>query len=110
MDIIFVAMVILIIISILFLLLFLSNSINKKTFKAEDGSLFKNQADLDVYNTLYNKTLPLFSIEEEKGSDQNLLGFEKSFLSNLSNGGFNDLKTLVKYRKQFKLLSDLINT
>ena len=63
-----------------------------------------------LYKKLYEKTKPLFSSDAEKGSSQSILGFEKSFITNLSSEGFPDLKTLVKYRKQFKSLSDLINT
>ena len=35
---------------------------------------------------------------------------KKSFITKLSSEGFSDLKTLVKFRKQFQSLSDLINT
>ena len=107
MNILLLSLVLLILISIVLLLLF--NNINKKSFIAEDGSLFNNQSDLEVYQKLYEKTKPLFSDVEDDGSNQSTLGFEKSFLTKLTTEGFNDLKTLVNYRKQFKLLSDLIN-
>ena len=110
MDITLIAIAIIMLIAIVFLTLFLFQSINKKSFTALDGSVFENQIDLDVYQKLYDKTKPLFSIDDEKGSAQQILGFEKSFLSKLTTQGFIDLKTIVKYRKQFKLLSDLINT
>tara|TARA_Y100001968_G_C19305348_1_gene691349 strand:+ start:54 stop:386 length:333 start_codon:yes stop_codon:yes gene_type:complete len=110
MDITLIALLSFVLLSIVLLLLFLFKSINKKSFKSEDGSLFDNQSDLEAYQTLFKKTLPLFSIEEEKGSTQSILGFEKLFLSKLKKGGFQDLKTLIQYRKQFKSLSDLINT
>ena len=60
--------------------------------------------------TALSALLPLFSPDSDKGSSQLILGFEKVFLSKLTTEGFPDLKTLVKYRKQFKSLSDLINT
>ena len=110
MDIKLIAIAIFILIALVFLSLFLFKSINKKSFTAEDGSIFDNQSDLDVYQKLYEKTKPLFSDDAEKGSAQTILGFEKSFINKLSSDGFPDLKTLVKYRKQFKSLSDLINT
>ena len=110
MDITLIAIAIFILVAIVFLLLFLFKSINKKSFRAEDGSVFDSQSDVDVYQNLYEKTKPLFSSDVEKGSAQSILGFEKSFITNLSSEGFPDLKTLVKYRKQFKSLSDLINT
>ncbi len=109
MDITLIAIAIFILIAIVFLTLFLFKSVNKKSFLAEDGSVFDNQSDLDLYQNLYEKTKPFFSPDEEKGSDP-ILGFEKSFLSKLTTEGFPDLKSLLKYRKQFKSLSDLINT
>ena len=110
MDITLIALAIFIFVAIVFLVIFLFKSINKKSFTAEDGSIFDNQSDLDIYQKLYDKTKPLFSPGDEKGSSKQILGFEKLFLSKLTADGFPDLKTLVKYRKQFKLLSDLINT
>ena len=110
MDITLIAIAIFILVAIVFLLLFLFKSINKKSFTAEDGSVFDNQSDLELYQNLYEKTKPLFSNYDEKDSAQQILGFEKSFITKLSSEGFPDLKTLVKYRKQFKSLSDLINT
>ena len=110
MDITLIAIAIFILIALVFLSLFLFKSINKKSFTAEDGSVFDKQSDLDLYQDLYDKTKPLFSLDNEKGTAQQILGFEKLFLFKLTTEGFADLKTLVKYRKQFKSLSDLINT
>ena len=110
MDITLIAIAIFIFVAIAFLILFLLKSINKKSFKADDGSVFDSQIDLDIYQNLYEKTIPLFSSNNEEGSVNQLLGFQKSFLTKLLTDGFPDLKTLIKYRKQFKALSDLINT
>ena len=110
MDITLIAIAIFILVAIAFLILFLLKSFNKKSFKADDGSVFDSQIDLDIYQNLYEKTMPLFSSNNEEGSVNQVLGFQKSFLAKLLTDGFPDLKTLVKYRKQFKALSDLINT
>ena len=110
MDITLIAIAIFILTALAFLSLFLFKSINKKTFAAEDGSIFDSQSDLDLYQKLYEKTIPLFSPDNDKGSSQEILGFEKLFLSKLTKDGFEDLKTLVRYRKQFKSLSELINS
>tara|TARA_B100000214_G_C23585782_1_gene453959 strand:- start:101 stop:433 length:333 start_codon:yes stop_codon:yes gene_type:complete len=109
MDITLIALAFLILIAIVFLLLFLFKSINKKSFIADDGSVFDNESDLDLYQNLYDRTKPIFSIANENDSSQQILGFEKLFLSKLTKEGFPDLKTLVIYRKQFKRISDLIN-
>ena len=110
MDITLIAIAIFIFVAIVFLILFLFKSITKKSYTSEDGSFFDSQSDLDSYKNLYNKTKPLFIPDNDKGSSQQILGFEKVFISKLTTEGFSDLKTLVKYRKQIKSLSDLINT
>ena len=110
MDITLIAIATFILVAIVFLILFLLKSINKKSFKAEDGSEFDNQADLDIYQELFDKTKPLFSVNNDDASSIPILGFQKPFLTKLIIEGFPDLKTLIKYRRQFKALSDLINT
>ena len=109
MNITLISIVIIIFVAIVFLGLLLFKNINKKTFTAEDGSFFDNKSDLDLYQKLYKETKPLFSSNTENDSSQSILGFEQLFISKLTAEGFTDLKTLVKYRKQFKSLSDLIN-
>tara|TARA_Y100001968_G_scaffold314027_1_gene338905 strand:+ start:759 stop:1091 length:333 start_codon:yes stop_codon:yes gene_type:complete len=110
MDITLIAITVFILVAIALLSLYLIKSINKKTFTADDGSIFDTQADLDLYQNLYDKTKPLFAPYEVNGSAQQVLGFDKIFLSKLTSEGFPDLLSLVKYRKQIKSLSDLINT
>ena len=110
MDITLIAIAIFILVAIGLLGLFLFKSSNKKSFAANDGSVFDSEADLDIYQNLYEKTKPIFSNDDNKGSSQQILGFEKAFLSKLKTDGFPDIKTLVKFRKQIKSLSDLINT
>ena len=110
MDITLIAIATFILVAIVFLILFLLKSINKKSFKAEDGSEFDNQADLDIYQELFDKTKPLFSVNNDDASSIPILGLQKPFLTKLIIEGFPDLKTLIKYRRQFKALSDLINT
>ena len=109
MDITLIAIAIFILVALVFLSLFLFKSINKKSFIADDGSIFDNQSDLDLYQNLFNQTKPLFSGDDENGTLQTKLGFQKSFITKLTAEGFPDLKSLVKYRNQFKSLSDLIN-
>ena len=110
MDITFIIIAIFILIAVVFISLGLFKSINNKSYTAEDGSVFYSKSDLEIYQNLYNKTKPLFSYEDEKSAPQKILGYEKSFLSKLTTDGFPDLKSIFKYRKQIKSLSDLINT
>ena len=110
MDITLIALSIFLFVAIASLSLFLFKSINKKSFTAKDGTIFDSQSDLEVYQNLYDKTKSLFTLDDENTSSQPILGFQKSFLRKLTNEGFSDLQTLVKYRNQFKSLSDLINS
>ena len=110
MDITFLAISLFILLALAFLLIFLFKNINKKSFTAEDGSVFSNQTDLELYERLYEQTKPLFLVDDQKSTNQPILGFENLFLSKLTSQGFPDLKTLIKFRNQFKLLSDLINS
>ena len=111
MDIDLILIVIFLILALVFLILFLLKSFSKKSFIADDGSVFQNQQDLDLYKNLYDTTKPLFSVsEQESSSTQAILGFDKSFLVILTKKGFSDLNALIKYRKQIQSLSDLINS
>ena len=110
MDITLIAIAIFILVAIVFLLLFLFKSINKKSFIAEDGSVFDSQIDLEIYQNLYDKTKALFDCDDENASEKTILGFQRSFLTKLTTDGFPDLKSLILYRKQLKSLSDLINS
>tara|TARA_Y100001968_G_scaffold94688_1_gene85018 strand:- start:279 stop:611 length:333 start_codon:yes stop_codon:yes gene_type:complete len=110
MDITLVVLAIFGLLALAFLMLFLFKSVARKTFSADDGSIFDNQTDLVTYQTLYAKTKSLFLSGDQPNSNYPLLGFEKTFLSKLTKEGFSDFKTLYKYRKQIKSLSDLINT
>ena len=109
MDITLIAITFFLLVAILFLLSLLLNNFNKKLFIAADGSVFETQIDLELYQKLYERTKPIFLYDEQQSSSQSILGFEKSFLAKLTTEGFTDLRALLKYRKQFKSLSDLIN-
>tara|TARA_Y100001968_G_C19034680_1_gene561518 strand:- start:250 stop:582 length:333 start_codon:yes stop_codon:yes gene_type:complete len=110
MDITLIAIVIFILAAVVFLILFLFKSGAKKSFRADDGSIFESQSDLDKYQELLEKTKSLFSENIEDTPASQLLGFQNSFLTKLTKEGFTDLKTIVKYRKQFQSFSDLINS
>ena len=108
MDTTLILIVLFVFILMVFLILFINN-LNKDNFIASDGSRFTSQADLDLYQDLILKTKALFSEEEDNSTSQSILGYDRIFLTNLKTDGFRDLKTLIKYRDQFKALSVLIN-
>ena len=110
MDKILITISLILFIAIVFLILFLYKSTKRYKFISTDGELFDSQSDLDAYQKLLEKTLPLFSYDESKDNNKLVLGFNKSFLNTLRNEGFSDLKTIVKYRKDIQAFSDLINT
>ena len=110
MDIKLIAIGIFILVSIGILIFSLFKSVNKISYTSKDGTTFDNKFDLEVYEKIYDKLIPLFMEEDEKATAQPILGFNKSFLTKLKSDGFSDLKSLVKYRKQIKSLSDLINS
>ena len=65
-----------------FLILYLISNLKKDRFVAADGSSFKSQSDLDVYQDLLLKTKPLFSPEYCTSDSQTIRGYDKTFLSN----------------------------
>ena len=109
MDITLIVIASIVLVALVILLLLLFKGINKKSYIAEDGSVFENQSDLDLYMSLYEKTKPIFSFNDDNNSNGLILGFEKIFLTKLTSEGFKDLPNLIKYRNQFKILSELIN-
>ncbi len=109
MDTNFILIGISILILLCFIVFLLLINLRKARFVATDGTTFESQSDLAIYQDLFLKTKPLFSSEEGSSSDQTILGYDKIFLTNLKTDGFKDLKTLIKYRNQFKSLSSLIN-
>ncbi len=92
-----------------FLVLLFFMNLKRESFIASDGSIFKSQSDLDLYQDLLIKTKPLFSSEEASSTSKSILGYDKIFLTKLKTEGFRDLNNLIKYRSQFKTLSSLLN-
>ena len=105
----FILIVFIVILILGFLVLFILSNLKKESFVAIDGASFKSQSDLDIYQDLLLKTKPLFALEDDTSNSTTILGYEKIFLKNLKSDGFRDLKTIIKYRNQFKALSALIN-
>ena len=109
MDSTFIALALFLFLALAIILLLFFRIINKKSFIADDGSVFDSQSDLETYKGLYRKTSVLFVVDDQQSPSKEILGFEQVFLTKLTREGFADFKTLFKYRKQIKSLSDLIN-
>jgi len=101
---IFIALVLLIAISALSI--FLLKSTNKKTFKSIDGTVFFNELEFHNYEKKFERLNCLYLDNSQKS--KNILGLNPAFLTLLRGKGFNDLKTLLTYKKDFTLLAKLL--
>ena len=89
--------------------LFSSNTNKTNAYVSKDGSRFRDQASCDNYEVICERFTGFFN-EEALRSNKNkneLTGLRISFLKLLKEGGFQDVKTLIKYKEDFKKLADL---
>ena len=84
----------------------------KNLFTAEDGTQFHNEKLCIEYNLLYNRLKSLYQTDYDLKSKnkKDVLGMNALFVSKLKSEGFSDIKSLLKYKDDFKILSDLMNT
>tara|TARA_Y100001970_G_C13958608_1_gene711994 strand:- start:525 stop:851 length:327 start_codon:yes stop_codon:yes gene_type:complete len=102
---IFLGLVLLIAISAL--AAFLYKSTSKKTFKSIDGTEFFDEIKCQNYDKKLEKLNCLYL--ESSRTSKNILGLSPVFLTLLRSKGFEDLKTLLEYKKDFTLLSKLLD-
>ncbi len=96
---------ILLTVSVLYLLLK-----DQASIKASDGTSFQTEEACQAYEDLLDKIKILFEEDLTKSSKaENRLGFKPTFLRRLQAEGFNDAKSLITYREEFKKLSDLLS-
>ncbi len=80
----------------------------QKTIKAIDGTAFASEEACRTYEILLDKMSKLYAASE-KNSVRETFGLKPEFLQLLKNEGFSEVKTLIKYRKEFEQLTNLFN-
>ncbi len=96
------------ILSVSFALTFFLISRGKK-LKSADGTVFRSEEELKKYEELVTKLEPLFDQTKKDSQYKDTLGLDSSFIKLLTQQGFINLKTLLKYRYQFIKLASLIS-
>ena len=89
--------------------LFSSNTNNKKTFVSKDGTRFSDQESCDNYEVICERFTSLFNEAALRTNKKknDVTGLRISFLKLLKSDGFQDAKTLIKYKADFRKLADL---
>tara|TARA_Y100001968_G_C19220694_1_gene649564 strand:- start:262 stop:591 length:330 start_codon:yes stop_codon:yes gene_type:complete len=86
---------------------FIFNSSKKNNFISKDGTSFLKESDYIAYEDLFAKLECLYDVKEQK-KGVSKLGLSSDFISNIKENGFKDLKILISYKKEFKLLNELL--
>ena len=94
---------------IFFRYLFFGSNFTRAVFTASDDSTFNSQEACDAYESLLKRISFLYEDESstKNRSKKEISGMKPSFIKLLKEGGFKDLKTLVKYKDDLKKLVDL---
>ena len=84
-------------------------STKRKKYISIDGTSFKTDKELKVYEELIAKLKPLFEDTPSINRSTPILGLDLEFIKSLKEGGFKDVKTLVKNKEKFNLLNEILN-
>ena len=79
----------------------------QKSFLAIDGTRFASEKACNAYDEVFER-MNLLYLKDEKNSESSTLGLQVAFLTLLKEKGFQETKTLMKYRDQFIKLSNLL--
>ncbi len=79
-----------------------------KTIVASDGTRFNSEDACSKYEASLERLKPLY--DSNDGNMDKTYGFKEGFLETLKNGGFKDVKTLIKYRAEFEKLEEFFET
>ncbi len=85
---------------------------SKETFIAVDGSKFNEKKLCEEYDYIY-KRLEILYQEEALANARNkkkVIGLNITFVNQIKNNGFSDLKTLISFKEDFKKLAELLDT
>ena len=94
-------------IGLAFIIYLLVSNGNKKRFISIDGTNFTNEESCLEYNALIEKLSPLY--QDDLSSNKEILGLSVSFIKDMRNKGFNELKTLISYKQDLNDLVKLLN-
>ena len=110
MDLTLIIIVIVILIGLIGLGIYLVTSTSKKKFVASDGTTLDSKVEQETYESLLKTFKVIFDPTEFANLKQNkeILGLKTAFLDKLKVSGFEDLKTLVKFKDDFIKLSELL--
>ncbi len=81
----------------------------QKSYIAIDGTKFSSEKACEAYNKVFERVNLLY-IKPENKSESTTLGLSASFIRLLKERGFEETKTLIKYREEFIRLSKLLST
>ncbi len=79
-----------------------------KSIQASDGTRFSTEAQCREYETILLKINSIYqSMDPNAQSDT--YGIQSSFISLLFDKGFKEPKTLIKYKNDFQIITDILN-
>ncbi|ABX08735.1 hypothetical protein [Prochlorococcus marinus] len=89
--------------------LFSSNTKTKKSFISKDGTSFRDQESCDNYEVICERFTGFFDEEALRTNKKknDLTGLRIAFIKLLKSDGFQDVKTMIKYKDDFRKLADL---
>ena len=95
-----------ILLTVLFLFFLLRE---QKSIQAKDGTRFPSEQACQAYEANCERVNTLYVEDEKRPSNTLILGLSPEFLKLLKGDGFGEVKTLIKYRKDFRNLSQILN-
>ena len=82
----------------------------KKVFIAIDGTKFQTEEECKEYEKYLERFNGVYNYDfNQSNQPDKILGLSSEFIKCLKEEGFSEVKTLIKYREQFKLLSELFD-
>ncbi len=84
---------------------------SKGAFVASDGTKFPTKEACDDYDYIYKSLEDLYQEEalSKARNRRQILGLRLSFVNQIKDGGFQDLKTLISFKDDFKKLARLLD-
>ena len=80
----------------------------QKSIQASDGTRFSSEEACRDYEAVLERVKTLYYEKEKKSSSTLTLGLRAEFLKLLKEEGFGEVKTLIKYRDDIKILAELL--